>query len=1159
MKKIIVHGVHRSGTSLTGNMLEKAGFWYADDEFKMPAQEDNPKGFWERTDVVELNDTMLGSVGLNWFTLVPVFDRELIASLRKKFDKQIKDIAAGYRGHDNWFLKDPRLSLTWPLWKNHLKPTHHIVVHRHPVSVAKSIQQRNGIPLQHALVFWYHQTRMIAKALKGEDNVTNLRFPFELDDEQEIVSTINAIGGRTKGLKKLTPRDYNSVFEKELLHHKKVDTELSNWEPAIEQAWLLAKNGDLDTLANLPEIELSIFTWGDLESRGGLVNIYEKSNRDLREHKGEIKLLVKKLDEKRIGAERVEIENRNLSAANEILKEESKKVDAERLKIHSESEKFDLINKRIIKENEIYREKNEKLIEDSRKLTENRDELKLSLLKISGELKRYMMTKRYIIPSVIGKALSRFKLVESRSLHHAFDMAKFGHTSDELMQVLPPISNRRLLLSALVRNPLPFIRELNFTRIFKGAWILLGKGETDRGVKQGLLRYYNSDFSVSEEIEIIEPRNFEETINEKIQFQIANKPKVSIVIPVYNKYETTFACLKSIRKHTDFSEISFEIVIADDHSTDQTADINEWVKGVRVVRGSENKGFLLNCNQAISKAKGEYIVLLNNDTNVQGEWLKELLNPIEKDSTIGITGSMFLYPDGRLQEAGGIIFSDASGWNYGRFDRPDKAEYNFARDVDYISGACLLFKKSLWDEIGGFDERFIPAYYEDSDFCFEVRKRGLRVRYIPTSKVVHFEGVSHGGDEGAGIKRYQRVNRKKFLDKWKKTLSTEHYIDDSAWFRARNHGKSRKTVLVIDHYVPMYDKDAGSRTIFMYIQLMIDSGHHVIFMGDNFYPHQPYTEELQRLGVEVLFGSHYKDKWFEWLSEHHQQIECIFFNRPHITSKYIDKIHTLEKPPRIAYYGLDLHFLRIQREKQFGIPNESGKSISAWREEELSIMRKSDVVFYPGEFEVKAVKSIDEAINVYPIPIYWYETDFLESEIVVNSSPNLLFIGGFGHPPNRDGLEWFIQKIFPLILNVYPHALLTVIGSKCPDEIFELTNDNICVLGEVSDPELLLAYVDARVAVVPLRYGAGVKGKVIESMSNGVPVVTTSVGAEGLPSIPEEYLAIGDTEKSFAKAVNELLKNTELCKEKSSLSYEILTKYFSRSAANQVIDRFFND
>ena len=224
----------------------------------------------------------------------------------------------------------------------------------------------------------------------------------------------------------------------------------------------------------------------------------------------------------------------------------------------------------------------------------------------------------------------------------------------------------------------------------------------------------------------------------KLIFPKADSPEVSIVIPVYNQIHYTYLCLASILEHT--KDVSYEIVIADDVSGDATEHLGEFAEGITICRNETNQGFLRNCNHAAKSARGRYIMFLNNDTQVTEGWLSSLVTLIQSDDSIGMVGSKLVYPDGRLQEAGGIIWSDGSGWNYGRLDNPDKAEYNYVKDVDYISGAAILLSAELWNRIGGFDERFAPAYCEDSDLAFEVRKAGYRVVYQPLSKVIHFEG-----------------------------------------------------------------------------------------------------------------------------------------------------------------------------------------------------------------------------------------------------------------------------------------------------------------------------------------------------------------------------------------------------------------------------------
>jgi hypothetical protein len=165
-----------------------------------------------------------------------------------------------------------------------------------------------------------------------------------------------------------------------------------------------------------------------------------------------------------------------------------------------------------------------------------------------------------------------------------------------------------------------------------------------------------------------------------------------------------------------------------------------------------------------------------------------------------------------------------------------------------------MIRRSLWSDLGGFDERFAPAYYEDADICFAARAAGYRVVYQPESVVYHFEGVSNGTDLDAGVKQHQVTNQAVFLDKWRELLQREHFPNAQQVIHARDRSRHRPCVLVIDHYVPHHDRDAGGRSTYMYLKLLVARGCRVQFMGANFFPHQPYTRQLQAMGIEVLVG-----------------------------------------------------------------------------------------------------------------------------------------------------------------------------------------------------------------------------------------------------------------------------------------------------------------
>ncbi len=255
-------------------------------------------------------------------------------------------------------------------------------------------------------------------------------------------------------------------------------------------------------------------------------------------------------------------------------------------------------------------------------------------------------------------------------------------------------------------------------------------------------------------------------------------PIVSIIIPVFNHIDVTLRCLESLATAW-FDSLSVEMIVVDDCSSDATARSLEAIPGIEFIRNATNHGFLLSCNRAINVSRGKYVCFLNNDTEVTCAWLDELVLTAETDRSIGAVGSKLVYPDGRLQEAGGILWSDGVGWNYGRHDDPAELRYNDAREVDYCSGAALMVRVDLLERLGGgFDTRYVPAYYEDADLCMGIRSIGYRVVYQPRSVVIHYEGVTSGASTLSGIKRFQVINASKFLAKWHDVLRDHHLQND---------------------------------------------------------------------------------------------------------------------------------------------------------------------------------------------------------------------------------------------------------------------------------------------------------------------------------------------------------------------------------------------
>ena len=627
---------------------------------------------------------------------------------------------------------------------------------------------------------------------------------------------------------------------------------------------------------------------------------------------------------------------------------------------------------------------------------------------------------------------------------------------------------------------------------------------------------------------------------------IFDNPLVSIIIPVHNKFIYTYNCIKSILKANPI--VPYEIIVVDDISNDKTKEIEKIIKNINVIHNDKKYYFLINCNNASKFAKGKYLIFLNNDIKVHREWLISLINVIESDEKIGIVGSKLIYPNGKLQEAGGIVWNDGVADNFGNSKKPDMPEYNYIKEVDYISGASFIIRKSLWEKIGGFDERFSPSYFEDTDLAFQLRKNGYKVMYQPKSIVTHYEGISNGKDLNSGIKKYQVRNQEIFKDKWKKELIFQE--SKFKYFNARDRGRFKNRILVIDALVPFFDKDAGGRCTFLYLNLFKEIGLQITFMPNDFKKNEPYTTILQQNGIEVLYGKLYKNNYENWLKDNLNYFKYVYLQRPVVANLYLDIIKKYFKG-KIIYFAHDLHFLRLYREynithqKKNLIDSENLKII------ENNIFSKVDVIHVVGSFELNYLKEKYENKTIRNIPIFFYSNHLSNIEKNFSKRKDIIFVGS-SHKPNIDGIFWFFNEVYQNILTKFPDIIWYIIGINAKDKIKKLESKNIKILGHLSDEELFYFYQKCRISIAPLRFGAGVKGKIVEAAYNQIPMVTTSIGAEGLDNNTDAFIVEDDPVK-ISNIICELYNNFTKLKHMSDSGKQFIEKFFSKNKAKEII------
>ncbi|MEO9191943.1 MAG: glycosyltransferase [Acetobacteraceae bacterium] len=617
----------------------------------------------------------------------------------------------------------------------------------------------------------------------------------------------------------------------------------------------------------------------------------------------------------------------------------------------------------------------------------------------------------------------------------------------------------------------------------------------------------------------------------------ASAPVVSVIVPSYGRVPMTRRCLAAIAASPP--DAATEVIVIDDASGDPALARLARIGGLRLLTTPRNLGFIGACNHAAGFARGEFLLFLNNDTQVRPGWLDTLLVVLRARPDAGAAGSKLLFPDGTLQEAGGVIWADGTGANIGRGDDPTLAVYNYVREVDYCSGASLMVRAALFEALGGFDRHYAPAYYEDADLAFRLRARGHATLYQPRSEVVHIEGASHGTDPRAGVKAHQVINHDRFLARWAPVLASRHMPRGTRAMRARDHGAARAIVLVVEHCCPEPDRDAGSQTILAFLNALGAANAVVKRWVEVVRPERAYVTALQDMGIEVIDGG---PAAFEaWMAENGAEIDRVLLSRPEVAATHLGAIRR-HSAAAVAYYGHDLHHRRLRA--QFAVSGVPAHAAEALRLERLErwLWRAVDVVLMPSEEETALIGRAEPAARTHAVPPYAFAT--FGAPRAPPEGTDLLFVGGFAHAPNEDAVVWLASEVLPLIRAGVPEVRLVVAGSHVTPRVWALAGPAVVICPDVAPAALRELYLSARVAAAPLRYGAGVKLKVVEALREGTPLVSTSVGAQGLPGIGS-VATIADDPTGFAAAIRALLTDDALWQARCAAQIAYAAAHFS--------------
>ncbi|MBC3763779.1 glycosyltransferase [Quadrisphaera oryzae] len=616
-------------------------------------------------------------------------------------------------------------------------------------------------------------------------------------------------------------------------------------------------------------------------------------------------------------------------------------------------------------------------------------------------------------------------------------------------------------------------------------------------------------------------------------------PRVTIVIPVHNQVAFTLLCLQSIEEAQARNTTTFEVVVVDNASTDGTRELLDSLSGdVRTVRNEENRGFGDACNQGAEVARGEFVLFLNNDTAVTGDWLDVLVAAMDEDARRGAVQPKLLYPDGRVNDAGGLVFRDGVAVVYGKGHlHPSAPELDVRRAPDYASGACLLVRSTAFREIGGFDHRYAPAYYEDTDLSFALRAAGWTVLYEPAAVVIHVEGATAGTDTTAGFKAHMPRNQRLFAEKWADELRhrpafTPEAID--AWAHRPQAGwgpgeSAEATteglrVLVLDPFPPMYDRASGSLRTLEIEKALRALGHAVVHEATGAAPERArYSRHLSRWGIRLhgedpaapgppLNGStlhrplHPEDGY-----------DCVVVGPWQTAEHLLPRIRQHFPSAAVVVDSCDLHFVREARGATF--PPEE---LVQRRERELAVYAAADHVLVVSDVERELLRSLLPGVSV---SVVGNAHSAVDAPPPAQGRSGVLFVGNANHPPNVDGARWLVEEVWPRVRAHRPDVELAIVGNDPLGAFRAFAQESVIVTGWVPTTRPFLDA--ARASVAPLLSGAGVKGKVGEALAAGLPVVATSIGAEGLGLTDGVDVAVADGAAAFAERVLRLLDDDD--------------------------------
>ncbi|WP_212525191.1 glycosyltransferase [Actibacterium sp. MT2.3-13A] len=609
---------------------------------------------------------------------------------------------------------------------------------------------------------------------------------------------------------------------------------------------------------------------------------------------------------------------------------------------------------------------------------------------------------------------------------------------------------------------------------------------------------------------------------EKIRIPRGPAPDISIVIVTWNQAELTCQCFLSLERQTD---CGIEVIVVDNGSSDRSSELFSRTEGITLMRNEENEGYLHAVNKGASKARGEFLLLLNNDAAIRPGALTAALACMRRGD-VGAVGGRIILPNGRLQEAGSIIWRDGTCLGYARGARPDAGEAMFRRAVDFCSGAFLLVRTATFSEMGGFSTDYAPAYYEETDLCMRLTGQGLSILFEPGVVIDHYEfGSSRNRSRAIAM---QARNREKFVRNHSSALRSHYPPGPANVLNARSRSTYREKVLFIDDRLPVRGYGAGYPRA--------NSMIHTLFENGCFITHYPLREpraDWQEVRREVAPEIEVALGWGRlglaaFLAQRAGFYDKIIVSRPHdmeFFSRIVARQPALTGRTPVIYDAEALFFDRLFRRAEVAGDSKAKSLAMAARGRELALAAKADRVIAVSERDAESFRSggcHDVRVVGLALAVRSDVPDYAERK-------NLLFVGNLesDHSPNADSIIWFIDNVMPRLRRQGAEPIaLTLAGRTLAPSVLARASDDIHILGQV--PDLRALYDCHRVFVAPTRFAAGIPHKVHEAAANGLPTVATPLLARQLNWNPDRDLLAAEHAEDFAQAVLRLYHDSDL-------------------------------